>query len=114
MSPEKLINILEGNPLNIAVNSATSLITVVASDLMSDVLTLENEPDILITGLANTQTIRTAEMADIPFVIIAKGKKVSEEIVELAREGNISLISTNLSVYRCCGILYSNEIKDVF
>jgi len=114
MTLEKLTDLLNGNMLNISTNVELSLETIVASDLMSDVLTLENEPDILVTGLANTQCIRTAEMADIPFVIIAKGKKVSQEIIELAREGDISLISTNLSVYKCCGLLYTHGVKDIF
>lgn len=114
MKPEKLIDIISGNLLHIAEDNSLNLDTVIASDLMSDVLTLENEPDILVTGLANTQCIRTAEMADIPFVIIAKGKKVSQEIIDLAREGDIYLISTHLSIYKCCGLLYTHGIKDTF
>jgi hypothetical protein len=43
-----------------------------ASDLMSDVLTLMNDGVLLITGLANTQTIRTAEMADISHPLCPK------------------------------------------
>ena len=114
MKPEKIIDIISGNLLHKTNNSALDLDTVIASDLMSDVLTLENEPDILVTGLANTQCIRTAEMADIPFVIIAKGKKVSSEIIDLAQEGDIYLISTHLSIYKCCGLLYTHGIKDTF
>ncbi len=47
------------------------------SDLMSDVLTLEDHDLLLITGLANPQTIRTAEMADIKMIIIARGKEIT-------------------------------------
>lgn len=36
-----------------------------ASDLMSDVLTLDCNGVLLVTGLCNMQTIRTAEMADV-------------------------------------------------
>ena len=114
MTPEEIIDIVSGTALNKVEEKGLKLDTIVVSDLMSDVLTLENEPDILVTGLANTQSIRTAEMADIPFVIIAKGKPVSIEIISLAREGNISLISTDLSIYKCCGLLYTNGIKDIF
>ena len=38
-----------------------------ASDLMSDVLTVKTNEFILITGLANLQAIRTAEMSDTPY-----------------------------------------------
>ncbi|MCK5782489.1 MAG: hypothetical protein KAH10_07840 [Flavobacteriales bacterium] len=114
MTAEKLIDLISGNLLNVANTNTQILASVVASDLMSDVLTLENEPDILVTGLANTQCIRTAEMADIPFVIIAKGKKVSQQIIDLAHEGDIYLISTHLSIFKCCGLLYTHGIKDTF
>ncbi|MCK7529548.1 MAG: hypothetical protein MZV63_00065 [Marinilabiliales bacterium] len=40
-----------------------------ASDLMSDVLTLDSDDVLLITGLANTQAVRTAEMSDINCII---------------------------------------------
>ena len=113
MTTDELLNILDANTHNMTGFAPEKLYTVVASDLMSDVLTLEEEPDVLVTGLCNTQVIRTAEMADIPLVIIAKGKRVSEELIELAKEGEISLISTDLSVYKCCGLLYSKGLKDV-
>ena len=48
----------------------------VASDLMSDVLTLDGDDIVLLTGLANVQAIRTAEMADIPLVVFLRGKKI--------------------------------------
>ena len=43
-----------------------------ASDLMSDVLTLEKDKMVLITGLANMQAIRTSEMSEIGCVIFAR------------------------------------------
>jgi predicted transcriptional regulator len=114
MTPEEIISIVDGTALSKISKKALELNTIVVSDLMSDVLTLENEPDILVTGLSNVQSIRTAEMADIPFVIIAKGKPISAEIIDLASEGDICLISTDLSIYKCCGLLYTNGIKDIF
>ena len=52
-----------------------------ASDLMSDVLTLRTDKQVmLITGLCNTQTIRTCEMSDIKVIMFARGKKVTEEM----------------------------------
>lgn len=43
-----------------------------ASDLMNDVLAVENDNILLITGLANLQVFRTAEMADFSFIICAR------------------------------------------
>jgi hypothetical protein len=55
-----------------------------SSDLMSDVLTLDEDNILLITGLANLQLISTAEMADINAVLLARGKQASTEMIELA------------------------------
>lgn len=46
-----------------------------AADLMSDVLRLNTEEMLLITGLANLQVIRTAEMSDINFILFVRDKK---------------------------------------
>jgi predicted transcriptional regulator len=85
-----------------------------ASDLMSDVLTLDHARPLLITGLTNLQTIRTAEMADIHVIVFACGKKVTDEMLLLAAENNMALIETSYSVFRTSGILYQHGIKPIF
>ena len=85
-----------------------------ASDLMSDVLTLDTDNVLLITGLANLQAVRTAEMSDISCVVIARNKKVSEEMTELAKECDIILIECADSVFKTAGKLYGAGIKPVF
>jgi predicted transcriptional regulator len=85
-----------------------------ASDLMSDVLTLMNDGVLLITGLANTQTIRTAEMADISHILFVRNKKVTDEMIKLAKENGMVLIETAYSMFRASGILYSAGLKAIF
>ncbi|MDX9694918.1 MAG: DRTGG domain-containing protein [Bacteroidales bacterium] len=85
-----------------------------ASDLMSDVLTLDTDGLILITGLANTQTIRTAEMSDISCIVYARNKKISEDMINLAIESKIVLIECSSSVFKTSGLLYNAGIKPVF
>jgi serine kinase of HPr protein (carbohydrate metabolism regulator) len=85
-----------------------------ASDLMSDVLTLKEDNVMLITGLANTQTIRTAEMADLSCIIIARNKTISEEMVDIARENGLVLLKCRYSVFKTCGLLYQAGILPVF
>lgn len=85
-----------------------------ASDLMSDVLTLDTENVLLITGLANLQAIRTAEMSDISCIIIARNKKVSEDMIKLANESNIALIECESSVFKTSGKLYNAGINPVY
>lgn len=85
-----------------------------ASDLMSDVLTLNNDHVLLITGLANTQTIRTAEMSDIQCIVFARNKNVTDEMLALARENEIVVLQCRYSLFRSCGLLYVAGVKPVF
>ena len=52
-----------------------------SSDLMSDCLALisHNQSElVLLTGLCNIQSLRTAEMLDIDFLVITRGKKLDQ------------------------------------
>ena len=57
-----------------------------ASDLLSDVLTMDSHDVLWLTGLSNLQTIRTAEMADISQIVLVRDKVASPEMLELAKE----------------------------
>ena len=60
-----------------------------ASDLMSDVLTLDCNGVLLVTGLCNMQTIRTAEMADVScilFVMLSSQGVTEDKIPTLAKD----------------------------
>ncbi|MCE4565709.1 hypothetical protein INQ51_15420 [Maribellus sp. CM-23] len=85
-----------------------------SSDLMSDVLTLDEEHILLITGLANVQLIRTAEMADIEVVLLSRNKRASQEMIDLANEVGLVLLETPYSIFRASGILYSNGLPPVY
>ncbi|HOK18777.1 MAG TPA: DRTGG domain-containing protein [Caldisericia bacterium] len=88
--------------------------TAFAADLMSDVLAYvesDNNDVILITGITNPQIVRTAEMLDIPVIIVARGKTVPNETIKLADEKGIIIISTKNIVFTTSGILYTNGIK---
>jgi hypothetical protein len=84
------------------------------SDLMSDVLTLDIENILLISGLANLQLVRTAEMADIHHILLARNKKATAEMIDLARENRIMLIETKFSLFRAGGVLYAAGLKPVY
>lgn len=82
-----------------------------SSDLMSDVLTTRKDNMLLITGLCNLQTIRTAEMSDIHCIIFARDKKASKEMIELAEENATVLVECRLSLFEISGILYQAGIR---
>jgi len=82
-----------------------------ASDLMSDVLAYATEDSLLVTGLNNTQVIRTAEMMDISTVLLVRGKKPNKELIELAIETSLTLIATEYTMFKTCGLLVINGMK---
>jgi len=85
-----------------------------ASDLMSDVLTIKCDNLLLITGLANLQTIRTAEMSDAVCVLLVRNKAVSPEMKELAEELGIPLICCKSTMFKAAGELYRAGLKPLF
>lgn len=89
--------------------------TAFASDLMSDVLTLKDVNNLLLlTGLSNLQSIRTCEMSDISFLLIVRGKEVTEEMKELAEDNDMVVIRTEYSMYKTSGILYNAGLPAVY
>lgn len=80
-------------------------------DLMSDVLAFVNGETLLLTGLTNVQTIRTAYMKDLSCIIFVRGKRPDESVIELAAEKGICLMCTKYILFNACGILYNAGLK---
>ena len=80
------------------------------SDMMSDVLAYVKDQAVLMTGLVNSQVIRTAEMMDMNCIVFVRSKMPTEEMIKLARESEIVLLATQKRMYEACGILYSNGL----
>lgn len=85
-----------------------------ASDLMSDVLTLDCNGVLLITGLCNLQTIRTAEMAEVSFLLFVRGKKTTSQMKELAGDNRMVILETPHSMYHTAGQLYCHGLLPVY
>ena len=89
----------------------TEIESAFACDLMSDVLAFVEDKSLLLTGLTNLQTIRTAEMMDIDAIIFVRGKIPNQEILDLAKENNMCILSTKHILYKSCGILYNKGLR---
>lgn len=114
MKVQNIINLLNGRVLSGKGMLNHEVEFAFASDLMSDVLTVSTNGLLLLTGLANIQAIRTAEMSDISCVVIVRNKKVSDEMIELANENGIVLIECPYSMFRASGLLFCNGLKPIF
>ena len=80
-------------------------------DLMSDVLAYVSDQAVLLTGLVNPQVIRTALMLDMICIVFVRSKAPSDEMIELARENGIVMMSTDHTLYNASGLLYSNGLR---
>ena len=114
MKIEKIIQLLDAKILCGHHRISDNISKAFSSDLMSDVLTLDTENILLLTGLANIQTIRTAEMAEIHHLVIVRNKKITQDIVDLAIELNMVIIESPFSMYKASGILYSNGLNPIY
>ncbi len=84
--------------------------TAFGADLMSDVLAFAKAGSILLTGLTNSQVIRTANILDIAAIILVRGKKPSTETINLAKELKIPLLTTKYILFETAGRLYAKGI----
>ena len=80
------------------------------SDMMTDVLAYVKDQAVLLTGLVNSQVVRTAEMMDMVCIVFVRSKCPTEEMIALARESNMVLLKTKKRMYEACGKLYANGL----
>lgn len=86
--------------------------TACASDLMSDVLSaLLDDKTLLLTGLANTHAVRTAEMMDIHAIVFVRGKNPDDETTMMAEENGIVIMKTDIIMFVAAGILYKEGLR---
>jgi len=86
---------------------------VVASDGMSEILAFAKSKELMITGLTNIQSIRTADIAGVSAVIYCRGKRPDKKVVEFAKQKRIPVFITNMVMFDICGILYNKGLKGV-
>lgn len=106
----EILKILEADVIGDVKNFNKEIKMAGGCDLMSDVLAFNKSDSLLLTGLTNSQVIRTAEMVDIVAICFVRGKKPQKETIELAKEKKIPLLTTKFSMYVGCGRLYKEGL----
>jgi predicted transcriptional regulator len=97
----------DGDDLSIEVHQ------VVASDGMSEILAFAKSSELMITGLTNIQSIRTADIAGVSAVIYCRGKRPDRKVIEFAKLKRIPVMVTKMVMFDICGILYNKGLKGV-
>ncbi len=107
MKISDVIKTLDASVLCGEENLDKEIFSACGSDLMSDVMAFVKDQVLLFTGLINIQVIRTASLMDIDAICFVRGKLPSQEMVELAKENNIILLTSKDPMYISCGKLYA-------
>ena len=81
------------------------------SDFMSDVLAFVKNQALLLTGLVNPQVVRTADMVEMKCIVFVRGKVPGQDIVDLAAERDIAVMTCPKRMYEACGLLYYNGLR---
>jgi predicted transcriptional regulator len=84
--------------------------TAFGADLMSDVLAFARSGCLLITGLSNPQSVRTAYALDIAAIMVCRGKALTDKFIDIARELGIPILWTQYIMFEACGRLYREGI----
>ncbi len=106
-----ILRVVEGRLIAKGMSDSLEIQSVCGSDMMSDALMYALKGALLITSLNQTQVIRTAELADIPAVLVVLGKPISQDMMSMAEEKNIALISSPMSLFTACGKLYEHGLR---
>ena len=106
----EIVDILEAEVLTGNENMNLEIYSGCGADLMSDVMAFVKASVILCTGLVNPQVVRTCEMMDIKVICFVRGKVPGENIISLAKEMGITILTTKHPLFITCGKLYSAGI----
>jgi len=80
----------------------TEIGSVVASDLMSDVLVTDLPRPLILTSLASDQAVRTADIVGAAAVAVVNGKALPENMRRLARELDLTLLRSPRTKFDAC------------
>lgn len=105
-----LRDLLEAEVLSGESRLEEEISSVFASDMMSDVLACPDEIHCMLTGLMNSQVIRTADMMDIGVIVFVRDKMPGEDVIEMAIQRDMVVMVTKCRMFTACGRMYQTGI----
>ena len=111
MQLSQVRDILDAEVLCGADQLDTEVLSACGSDFMSDVLAFVKNQALLLTGLVNPQVVRTADMVEMKCIVFVRGKVPGQDIINLAEERDIVVMTCPKRMYEACGLLYYNGLR---
>ncbi len=78
--------------------------------MMSDILAALSEDGILLTGLATVQVVNTALISGVQAIVFVRNKTPNPGVIETARQNDMPLLATPLSMFVSCGRLFEKGL----
>ena len=111
MNVREIVATLEGSLLTGEEHLDLDIKAACGADLMSDVMAFVKDGVVLLTGLVNPQSIRTANLMDIQVVVFVRGKVPPKDMIAEAQSNGMAVITTKYSMFLACGRLYEAGIR---
>ena len=80
---------------------------VFVSDMLSDVMAGAKPGNLWITVQTHKSVVPAANLVDVAAVVVAGGKDVPQDTIDLATKHDIGILVTELSTYELVGKLYA-------
>ncbi|HCM14618.1 MAG TPA: transcriptional regulator [Candidatus Cloacimonas sp.] len=111
MTLRDIVTLLEGEVLFPEADLDREVPCAFASDMISDILMCTKEPTLLLTGLTNNQVIRLSDMIDLSGIVFVRGKRPLQDVIDMASERGLPIITTKFTLYRCSGLLFNAGLR---
>lgn len=111
MKISEIAEVLNAEVLTPKADLGREVNNVCGSDMMSDVLAYVKNQAVLLTGLTNPQTVRTASMMDMVCIVFVRGKHPDETTLQLAEEFDLAVLSSPHTMFISCGLLYEQGLR---
>jgi hypothetical protein len=105
MTVGEVVEALAGEPVCCVDQLSRTVHAFAASDLLSDVLAFDQENYALLTGLTNTQIVRTADITGASCIVIVRNKQPQPAAVVLAEATGIPIILSPFTMFEACSRL---------
>ena len=84
---------------------------VCAGDRISDLLAQASSASLVVTNLAGTSLLRTAQLMDVPAICVVGDVEPEQAMNDVAERHGIALLVSPLNMFETCGRLYG-VLKD--
>ncbi len=81
------------------------------ADMMSDVLSAVAKESVLLSGLTTEDVVRTAKISGVRAIVFVRGKVPDANVMELAKNYDMPVMTTRYSLFVSCGRLYMGGLR---